>query len=82
MAAPKVNKGGSEHVREKIRLTQLLNRLQDNALGDEVLSPSQVRSIEILLRKVVPDLSATKLEGDEDNPIQHKLSVSWQPSSK
>jgi len=48
-----------DHVREKIRASQLINRLQNNALGllEPELTMRQIRSIEILLRKCVPDLS-------------------------
>lgn len=51
--------------RERIQTTQLVNRLQKNGLGelDPELSPSQVKSIEILLRKALPDLSAVEHSG-------------------
>ena len=50
--------------RQKIKASQLLNRLQDNALGKLELSSIQQRSCEILLRKVVPDLSAIEHKGE------------------
>jgi hypothetical protein len=51
--------------REKIKTSQLLNRLQDNGLAEKnFLDPNQIRCIEILLRKCLPDLSATELTGD------------------
>jgi hypothetical protein len=48
--------------RERIQATQLVNRLQDNALGKlkVEMTPGQVRSAEILLRKKIPDLSSTE----------------------
>lgn len=48
--------------REKIRTSQLLNRLQDNALGKlkVEMTVGQVRSAEICLRKSIPDLSSTE----------------------
>ena len=60
---------GKQHAdksREKIKSTQLLNRLQSYALGeDDVdISSGQLRAIEILLKKTVPDLSQLTLEGD------------------
>lgn len=44
----------------------LVKRLSDNAAGNlyPELSPSQVRSIEILLKKVAPDLSAVEHTGE------------------
>src|SRR5262249_23390293 len=52
-----------DDVREKIRAGQLINRLQNHALGllKPELTTSQVRAIEILLRKCVPDLVQTDI---------------------
>lgn len=50
-----------EGTRLKIKTSQLINRLTDHALGKLDLSPTQVRSIEVLLRKTLPDLSATEM---------------------
>lgn len=57
--------------RQKIQTSMLLNRLANNALGKlkAEMTPSQVRSAEILLRKTIPDLSATTISGDPDRPI-------------
>ena len=44
--------------RQKIQTSQLINRLQGNALGEIELSAIQQKSIDILLRKTLPDLSA------------------------
>lgn len=56
--------------REKIRTSQLINRLMSHIDGDIELSQSQVRGIEILLKKTLPDLQATTISGDEDNPLK------------
>ena len=48
-----------DSVREKIRASQLINRLQSCAMGEIELTMLQIRAIEILLRKCVPDLSHT-----------------------
>src|SRR5262245_58899432 len=55
-----------DDVREKIRASQLINRLQNHALGllKPELTTSQVRSIEILLRKCVPDLAAAEIKSE------------------
>jgi len=55
-----------EEAREKIKTTQLINRLQDHALGAVEMSSTQVRAVEVLLKKRVPDLSAVTLQGDDD----------------
>jgi hypothetical protein len=44
-------------VREKIKTSQLINRLQDHALTGKELSSSQIKAIEVLIRKTLPDLS-------------------------
>jgi hypothetical protein len=56
-----------DYVREKIRASQLINRLQNHALGllKPELTTSQVRSIEILLRKCVPDLAAAEIKSEQ-----------------
>jgi hypothetical protein len=60
-----------ERVRERIRTGKLLRRLQKFALGEkgdhneEVnLSSVQVKAIEVLLRKKLPDLTAVEHSGE------------------
>jgi hypothetical protein len=53
-----------EETRLKIKVTQLLNRLTAHASGEVELSATQVRAIEILLRKALPDLSNMTVNGD------------------
>lgn len=64
-----------DFTRERIKTTQLVNRLEKHALGEIEMEPTQVRAIEVLLRKSLPDLSAVTHSGDKDKPIHH--SVSW-----
>lgn len=59
----RLRKTHQDDVREKIRTSQLLNRLTDHALSDEpILDGTQVRAIDIMLKKVLPDLTA--IEGN------------------
>lgn len=66
-----------EKWREKIQGSMLLNRLRDHVLGECELTPTQVRAAEILLRKVLPDLSAVDHSGSVEQvhsfavPIDH-----------
>jgi hypothetical protein len=46
-----------DQVREKIKTSQLINRLQDHALSGKDLSVTQIKAIEVLIRKTLPDLS-------------------------
>ncbi len=59
-------------VRDKIQATQLVNRLENHALGDVELSRTQIKAIEILLKKALPDLSAVEHSGDDENPVTVK----------
>ena len=65
----------SPYVREKIRATHLILRLQANAFGkiEPELTMRQICSIEILLRKCLPDLSSITLVGDPERPILHRI---------
>lgn len=58
-----------DEVREKIKTSQLVNRLSECGLGTLELRPDQLKSIEILLKKSLPDLSAITIGGDKDNPL-------------
>jgi hypothetical protein len=50
-----------DYVREKIRTSQLINRLQKCAFGEISLTMTQLRAIEILLRKCLPNLAAAEI---------------------
>lgn len=61
-------------VRAKIQASELINVLQDHAMGiTEELSSSRMKAIEILLKKSVPDLSAVELTGDPEAPVVMKV---------
>jgi hypothetical protein len=71
-----INKLHQEDVRKKIQVSQLLNVLQNHALGEtEELSPTRMKAIEILLRKSMPDMASVTISGDADQPLQHI--VTW-----
>ena len=66
-----------DEIRAKIQASQLVNVLQNHALGlsESELTPTRMKAIEILLRKSLSDLSSIQLTGDSDKPIEHK--VTW-----
>jgi hypothetical protein len=66
MAATKRNAMLIAEARQKIKTTQLINRLQGHAFGDVEMSQTQIKATEILLRKSVPDLQSVQLQGDAD----------------
>lgn len=79
MAARKLQAHHSA-VRERIRTSQLLNRLQSNALGTltPALTRDQIKSIEILLAKSIPDLKSVEHTGEGGGPIA--MSFRWASS--
>lgn len=67
-----------DDVRAKIQTSQLVNRLTDHALGDTELSQTQVRAIEILIRKTLPDLQAIAVgapNGDLSDEMKRWLGI-------
>lgn len=69
--AARLNLRQQETTRLAIQTSQLINRLQDFALGEKAveIDAPRLKAIEILLRKSLPDLSAVTVSGDEDNPL-------------
>lgn len=61
--------------RAKIKSTLLIGRLSAHAMGEIELSPTQVRSIEILLSKTLPSLTAQELSGGVANYVARLPSV-------
>lgn len=59
-----------EDVRAKIQASQLVNRLEKQAFGEIELTPSQLKAIEILLKKSLPDLQSVQLTGSADDPVE------------
>lgn len=69
--APRLRTYQQQEVRDKIQTTVLVNRLHGIAIG-EITGDGldvQVRAALGLLKKVLPDLTATQLSGDADNPV-------------
>ncbi len=74
MAATKRNAMNIPKARDAIRATQLMNRLSDHGHGKIELSQTQVRAIDIVLKKLVPDLQSVALKNDESSgPLQ----ITW-----
>lgn len=49
-------------LRDRIKAPQLLNRLQDHALGECEMTSTQIQAAQICLRKVLADKTETKSE--------------------
>jgi hypothetical protein len=67
-----------DEVKQKIKTSQLINRLQQNALSKkETLTRGQIDSIKSLLAKTVPDLRAVELTGEGGGPVA--VTFAWLP---
>lgn len=73
--APRTNRPNhTDKCREKIRVSQLINRLQDHVFGkegkeeDEVkISATQMEAIKLLLKKTLPDLTNMEIQPLDEN---------------
>lgn len=70
--AARMRKTHQDDVRAKIQASQLINVLQNHALGKDEgeIASSRMKAIEILLRKSLPDLSAVELTGEGGGPVR------------
>ena len=75
--AARLNKRHSDEVRARIQASALITRLQQCAMGEIDLSMIQVNAINSLLDRSVPKLSQIQHVGDEENPINHSLNISF-----
>lgn len=66
-------------VRTKIQSTQLIKRLTNHALGDleKPMDSTQVTAALGLLKKAVPDLSATTIANEDGSPILSGMKVTF-----
>src|SRR5687767_12025687 len=60
-----------EETRGRIKASQLINRLQDHVLSDVEMSPTQLNAANILLKKVLPDLT----ENSSTLEIEHRFVI-------
>lgn len=81
--AARINPKHDEATRQRIQTSQLVNRLNGYALGEAdpasgkpiEISQGQLKAMEILLRKSLPDLAAVQISGDPEAPV--KLAIEW-----
>ena len=78
--AARLRKTHQDDVRTKIKVTELINRVQDYALGildDTDVSSNRLNAIKLLLAKALPDLSSVEVTGS-GNDGEHVISFKWQ----
>ena len=61
--------------RTKIKVGVLLEMLEAHATGRRKMDASQVRAAEILLKKVLPDLSRTEHSGEATENVRYYAEV-------
>ena len=71
-----------DEIREKIRASQLVNRLEDHVLGEVEMKPTQVTAALGLLKKCVPDISENKTELEAGGNLLTILASLGRRSSK
>lgn len=90
MAAPKRNRSKKtdplyQQTRDKIQISQLTTRLENNALGkltnpngDEIeMTTGQIASAKLLLDKSMPNLQSTEMSGPNGKPLDTAMKVTF-----
>ncbi len=70
--AARLRKTHQEDIRTKIKVSNLIDRLEKFAMGeldDTDISSNRLNAIKLLLSKTLPDLSSVEVTGDEDSPL-------------
>jgi hypothetical protein len=80
MAARKLRITHQDDVRKKIQCTQLINRLMGHIDGNLQLAPTQIRALEVLLNKSLPNLSDVRMDMT-GNSVTFNLNLS-EPEEK
>jgi len=75
MAARKDSRIKTHH-REAIQTSMLIKRLTDH-IAKDVMSQSQVRAAEILLRKTLPDMKSTEISGPDGGNIPTSIRIDY-----
>lgn len=74
--AARLNPSHDNRTRDKIKTSQLINRLQAHVNGTVEMKNSQVRAAECLLRKTLPDLANVQVTGEGGGPVLIATGVS------
>jgi len=69
----KLNPRHQQLIRDKINAALLIDKLQQCALEGLELTSQQMKAIEILLKKSVPDLQSVEMTGNAEAPMIMKV---------
>ena len=64
--AARLNRMHDETTRAQIKTTQIIKFLMEHVLDGKEIAPTRIKAAEILLRKVLPDLSSVDLTSAQD----------------
>ncbi|MFZ9264725.1 MAG: hypothetical protein ACO222_06145 [Polynucleobacter sp.] len=70
MAARKNKVTLSDNWKDGIRASVLMRRLYDNSLGSVEMTNQQIKSAQIVLSKLIPDLARTEMTGEDGGPVR------------
>lgn len=70
MAARKRKVTLSDNWKDGIRASNVMRRLYDHCNGETEMSMSQIKAAQIILAKIVPDLSRAEVSGPDGGPMQ------------
>jgi len=65
----------SEDWKNKIRAGVILDRLNKCVAGEIEMTPQQVRAADIILKKIVPDLSKSEVTGADGGAVKSDISI-------
>lgn len=73
MAARKNKILHDDKTKERIRASQLLNRLNSFANGEIEMTQAQVNAARVVIGKIIPDLKAVEHSSNPDKPMRGVL---------
>lgn len=65
----------SMQTRKRIKLKSILRKMNRIAMGQEKATTQQMRAMEILLKKTMPDLSAIAVTDEEGKGLQTVMNI-------
>lgn len=83
--AARLRKTHQDDVRVKIKVTELINRVQAYAMGeldDTDVSSNRLNAIKMLLAKALPDLTSVSIDIDKEDESINKVVIEFVDAAK
>lgn len=68
----------TDNWKAKIKAAMVMNRLYEHSLGQNEMTPTQIKAAQIVLGKIVPDLNRQELTGADGGAIKHSIKVTFE----